>query len=222
MGSQWPSDSGMSLQTFRRLPSYYNYLRELCTANVAYISAPTIAGEMGLNEVQVRKDLAAASRSPGKPRKGFAVAELMDSIGECLGYHNNEDAILVGVGKLGKALLAYKGFEEHGVRIIAAFDVEESIVGTSVAGKKVLPLDKLPSLCRRMGVRIGIITVPAPHAQVACDFLVESGMMAIWNFAPIHLHTPKDVLVQNENMAAHLALLSQQLSETLGKGGNLL
>ena len=208
-------DTVMSLQTLKRLPNYFNYLRNLQKNGVPYASAPLVAHEMGLNEVQVRKDLAAVSSSPGKPRKGFEVAQLVDSIAECLGYHNKEDAILVGAGKLGKALLGYRGFEEHGVRIVAAFDINKDLIGTSIGSKKIFPMEKLPSLCRRMNVHIAVITVPIQQAQEVCDVLVENGILAIWNFAPTHLQAPKKVLVQNENLATQLALLSQHLAETL-------
>jgi redox-sensing transcriptional repressor len=212
MAEQITRGGALPLQTFKRLSGYYNYLRGLQTA---YASSPSIAREMGLNEIQVRKDLAAVSNIPGKPRKGFNVENLLDSIGECLGYNNSKDAVLVGAGKLGKALLSYKGFAEHGMSIVAAFDRDKSVVGVDVDDKKVFPMSKLPSLCRRMNIHIGIITVPAQYAQEVCDVLVKSGIRAIWNFAPTHLKAPEDVLVQNENMAAQLALLSRHLAEKL-------
>ncbi len=207
--------ASLSLQTFKRLPSYYGYLRGLAEREIDYVAAPALAQEMGLNEVQVRKDLAAVSRAPGKPRKGFEVKELMASISECLGYHNREDAVLVGAGQLGKALLAYKGFEEQGVRIVAAFDEDETLAGVSVGGKMVFPMSRLASICQRMQVHVGIITVPTAYAQAVCDQLVECGVLAIWNFAPTHLKVPPEVLVQNENMAASLALLSQHLADKI-------
>ncbi len=211
--------NSLSLQTFRRLPNYYNFLRQLHRQQVAYVAAPAIAKEMGLNEVQVRKDLAAVNGAPGKPRKGFLVEDLMAGIGECLGYHNREDAVLVGAGQLGKALLAYRGFEQQGVRIVAAFDADETLVGSNVNGKTVFPIEKLSSICKRVGVHIGIITVPENGAQAVCDLLVACGILAIWNFAPIHLRVPPGVLVQNENMAASLALLSQHLAEKIEGNG---
>lgn len=215
MESKMPKFGMMPLQTFKRLPNYYTYLQRLHADHVLYASAPSIAKAMGLNEVQVRKDLAAVSRNPGKPRKGFVLEELMDSIGECLGYHNREDAVLVGAGMLGKALLAYTGFEEHGVRIVAAFDNDENVVGTKAGGKNIFTISQLPSLCRRLNAHLAILTVPPQEAQAMCDMLVKNGILAIWNFAPVHLEVPKEVIVHNENMAAQLATLSQHLAEKL-------
>lgn len=202
-----------SLQMFRRLPSYYNYLKALHASRMEHVAASAIAREMCLNEVQVRKDLAAVSRSPGKPRMGFVVEELLESIGECLGYNSRKDAILVGAGHLGKAMLGYRGFEEYGVRIVAAFDNNAKLVGKTVAGKKIFDVSMLSSLCEQKNIHIGIITVPAEHAQAVCDALVKGGISAIWNFAPVHLRVPDHILVQNENMAASLALLSRHLTE---------
>lgn len=213
--TQIQNQPALPLQTLKRLPNYYNFLRNIQKENLSYISAPTIAQEMGLNEVQVRKDLAAVSQVPGKPRKGFEIVQLMDSIATCLGYHNIEDTILVGAGKLGQALLSYNGFGTNGARIVAAFDRDETLIGTTVGSKQIFPIDKLPSLCQRLNIHIAIIAVPAQQAQEVCDMLVESGILAIWNFAPVHLRAPKEVIIQNENLSTQLALLSRRLADRL-------
>ncbi len=104
--------------------------------------------------------------------------------------------------------------------ILAGFDADPSLAGREVAGKKILPMDKLPGLCRRVGVHIGIITVPGEQAQAVCDQLIDSGVLAVWNFANAHLRVPEGILVQNENMAVSLALLSNHLRERFStKGG---
>ena len=208
------TDVTLSVQAIRRMPDYYNYLRDLKNKQIEYVSSVAVAHAMDLNEVQVRKDLAAVSRIPGTPRKGFLVEELLKSIGNYLGYDNCKDVLLVGAGQLGKALLLYKGFENHGMRIVVAFDTDRHLVGTTVGGKQILPMEQLPSLRKRLGIHIGIITVPDTAAQDVCDALVQSGISAIWNFAPVHLSAPKGILVQNENLAASLALLSQQFGKT--------
>lgn len=204
---------GISKKTLERLPLYYHYLKERKDEEVAYISSPVIAAGLNLNEVQVRKELALVSRRAGKPKAGFLVEELIEDIEEFLGYHNDNQAILAGAGSLGRALLSYRGFGQYGVEIVTAFDTDEKVVGETIAGKKVLHLDKMVNLCRRMNIRIGIITTPAEYAQSVCDRMVAGGIRAIWNFAPVHLTVPDDVLLQNENMAASLALLSKYLLE---------
>ena len=149
----------------------------------------------------------------GKPKIGYKTADLIAELEAFLGYNDVDDAIIVGAGKLGKALLTYKGFRDCGMNIVAAFDIDEELYDDDYGGKRILPMDKLMDLCERMRVRIGIITVPAENAQAICNLLIESGILAIWNFAPVHLEVPDGVLVHNENLAASLALLSKQLRE---------
>ena len=96
---------------------------------------------------------------------------------------------------------------------MAAFDADPARTGVSDSGKPIFPMDELRHICRRLSVRIGVVTVPADQAQAVCDALVDAGIKAIWNFAPIHLHVPEGVLVQTENMAASLAMLSKHLTD---------
>lgn len=205
----------ISKQALQRLPYYIRFLRGLKEQNVQVIAAPAVAAELGLNEVQVRKDLAAMSNSHGKPKAGFIVAELIENMEEALGYNNSDDAILVGVGSLGRALLGYSGFAEGGLNMVAAFDSDPALVGSIISGKPVFPMNKLKDICSRMNIHIGVITVPASAAQAVCDELVGAGILAIWNFAPTHLTVPPHILVQSENMAASLALLSNHLRQRL-------
>jgi len=207
--------SVISKQTLKRLPEYLNYLKSINTDDIIYISSPTIAKAMRLNEVQVRKDLASVCTSSGKPKKGFLVLELIKSISSFLGYENTKEAVLVGTGQLGRALLSYKGFEDYGMQIVAAFD--KLPVCASISSKPVLSMDKLEDLCLRMHIHIGIITVPGSAAQDVCDRLIKSGVLAIWNFAPVHLKVPENIVVQNENMAVSLALLSKHLKRSIDK-----
>ncbi|MEA4847472.1 MAG: redox-sensing transcriptional repressor Rex [Clostridiaceae bacterium] len=203
------------IRTLKRLPDYYSYLVKLKERGVENVSSTIIADRFKLNDIVVRKDLAAVSENGGKPRTGFKVLELMKCIGECLGYYNTNEAVLVGAGQLGRALLSYGGFKEYGVRILAAFDVDEKIIGLEKGGKPVMDVSALPAFCRRMNIRIGIIAVPENEAQAVCDLLVSNGILAVWNFAPVHLTVPEGVLVQNENMALSLSLLSQHLSKIM-------
>ena len=143
----------------------------------------------------MRKDLAAVSSS-GRPRVGYVRQDLIREIEQFLGYDAADDAVIAGAGKLGKALLDYKGFKDYGLNILAAFDVDERIVGTELNGKPILHISKIQDTCRRLNIRIGIITVPVEYAQPVCDQFVESGVLAVWNFAPVHLKVPEHILVQ--------------------------
>ena len=205
-----PSQS-VSKQTLQRLPTYLSYLKSLRDAS-KYISATAIAEALNMNHVVVRKDLASISGS-GRPKVGYVREDLIRELESFLGYDNTQDAVLVGAGQLGKALLAYDGFVQYGLNILAAFDTDPFTVNTEVGGKMILPMDRLESLCRHMKVRIGIITVPGEHAQAVCSLLIKSGILAVWNFSNVHLDVPEGILVQNENMAVSLALLSNHLKE---------
>jgi redox-sensing transcriptional repressor len=201
----------ISRQALQRMPLYIQYLKKLQSSGADVIASPAVAEALGFGDVQVRKDLSAVSSIQGIPKRGFPIAGLIADIEHFLGYNSVRQAILIGSGYLGRALLSYKGFEQYGLDIVMAFDNDETLIGQQISGKHILPISQLTDMCRRMNIHIGIITVPAGQAQIVCDQLVAGGVLAIWNFAPVHLCVPEHILVQDENMAASLALLSQHL-----------
>ena len=175
--------------TLGRIPRYLSFLKELSLESVPYISATTIAKELHLGEVQVRKDLSMVSGA-GRPKIGYDTEMLIGQLEDCLGYNQLTPAVLVGAGRLGRALLQYDGFEHFGVKITAAFDCNEHRIG------------------------LGIITVGEGSAQEVCDQMVASGITAIWNFAPCKLQIPDGIILQNENLALSLAHLRNRLSRS--------
>lgn len=201
----------ISNSVLKRLPVYLSYLKSLPEDAPDHISATTIAAALNMGEVQVRKDLALVSDG-GRPKVGYPRTGLIGDLEQFLGYDDTNDAVLIGAGKLGRALMGYSGFSEYGLNIIAAFDADARQVGNDNSGKPVLPMSELPRLCAERNTLMGIITVPAAQAQSVCDLLIACGLKAIWNFAPVHLDVPDGILVQNENMAASLAVLSKHLS----------
>lgn len=200
----------ISKSVLKRLPGYLAYLKNMPEDAPLHISATALANALGMGEVQVRKDLALVSDG-GRPKIGYLREGLIEDIEQFLGYDNTTDAVLVGAGRLGCALLGYSGFDEYGLNILAAFDADPNKVGMDESGKPILHMDKLQSFCKSHKVLMGIITVPAAYAQQAADQLVECGIKAIWNFAPAHLDAPANILVQNQNMATSLAVLSVHL-----------
>ena len=199
----------ISKAILKRLPGYLAYLKGLPQDAPAHISATTLANALGMGEVQVRKDLAAVSDG-GRPKVGYLRESLIDDIEQFLGYDNSTDAVLVGAGKLGQALCDYSGFADYGLHILAAFDIMPSVSFTS-KGIPVHYMHQMEEFCRANKVRMAIITVPAAQAQQVCNRLIDCGIRAIWNFAPVHLEVPENILVQNENMATSLAVLSMHL-----------
>ena len=199
----------ISKAVLKRLPGYLAYLKGLEDAETPYISATTLANALGMGDVQVRKDLAMVSDG-GRPKVGYLREALIDDIEQFLGYDNTTDAVLVGAGKLGQALMDHKGFDEYGLNILAGFDIDPKTAFTE-DGKPIYPMDQLESFCHNNKVLMGIITVPSPYAQKVCDQLIKCGIKAIWTFANVHLEVPPHILVQYENMATSLAVLSMHL-----------
>ena len=199
----------ISKAVLKRLPGYLSYLKSIQDSPSPYISATALANALGMGEVQVRKDLAMVSDG-GRPKIGYLRESLIEDIEQFLGYDNTTDAVLIGAGKLGLALMGYKGFQEYGLNILAAFDRNPKQTHTD-EGKPVYPMEKLESFCRENKVLMGIITVPGDAAQEVCDNLIRCGIKAVWTFAPAHLDVPANILVQYENMATSLAVLSMHL-----------
>ena len=201
--------------TLKRLPLYYNYLKEKEKVGELYVSSTVIAKSLKLNPIQIRKDLAYVSKTAGKPRMGFEISPLIEDMENFLGYKNVDDAVLVGVGRLGRTLLSYNGFQEYGLNIVAGFDVDEDIIGLKINGKPIMPIQRLKQMVERLNINIGIITVSSESAQNVCDLLVGAGIKAIWNFVPTHIEITENVIIKNENLAASLAGLSHELLNSL-------
>lgn len=195
--------------TLGRLPMYLKYLENISCEENPYISAPKIARALGLGEVQVRKDLGGISRA-GRPKYGFKVDELIESLKRYMGTDKTVNAVVVGAGKLGRALASFEGFSQYGVEIIASFDKREVVVDDDQT-MTVLPMSKFESFCRDNNVQIGIITIDEESTQQICNQMIQAGITAIWNFTPYPLKTPEGILCKNENLALSLAHLSNQL-----------
>jgi redox-sensing transcriptional repressor len=206
--------TGVSQATLRRLPIYLHLLRDRQAAGAPNISCTDIAKELGLDPTQVRKDLEATG-NVGKPRVGSNIAALISSIEDFLGWNRVNEAFLIGAGNLGTALLGYERLKNYGVHIVAAFDADPLRIGTEIYGRPVLPVERLPDLVARMHVLIGIITVPGEHAQAVADLMVAGGIRAIWNFAPVSLRLPKNIIIHNEELYYSLAKLSRKLADDI-------
>lgn len=199
------------LPTIRRYPIYLRCIREMIAAGELHVSSAVIAEKLGLDPVLTRKDLAMAGVI-GKPRRGYPAQALEEAINRALGWDSTTDAILVGVGSLGNALLGYRGFEEQNLSISVAFDSNPGLMGLTVHGVKVRPMEDLPRLVRRLRITLGILTVPSVAAQACADRLVAAGIRGIWNFTSVQLSVPDGVVVQNVDLAQSLAVLSHAIA----------
>lgn len=194
----------------KRLPAYLQLLRVLQAEGRQYVSGTVLASVHHLEPVIVRKDLAFTG-IVGTPKIGFPVDELIIAIERFLGWDNQTKAVLVGVGNLGSALLGYRGFADYGLRIVAAFDSNPKKVGQWIHGCRVQSADKLIEYARRHNIVLGVLTVPAATAQEAAELMVRAGVRGIWNFTPVKLQLPENVVAQKEDLAEGLAVLSHRL-----------
>ncbi len=201
---------GIPEPTIRRMPIYLAYLKALVKSEREFISAPHIARDLRLDATQVAKDIS-YTEIIGKTRVGYGIAELIDSIEEFLGYKRMNEAFLIGAGNLGTALIKYDGFKDTGLKIIAAFDNDPNKVGTEIDNVKILHLDKFRDLAQRMHVKVGIITAPAEYAQSIADLMVAWGVKAIWNFAPVSIKVPDNIIVENTSIYSNLAVIFKKL-----------
>lgn len=192
--------------TLGRLPAYLEYLNGL-PEQTEFVSSSSIAVGLGFGDVQVKKDLNAVC-GKGRPKTGYKVSELIADVKKALSKDKETEAVLVGFGKLGRAIGDYGGFKKFGLKISAVFDSDSEKFGKIVGGKAVLPLSEFKTYCEAHNVRIGIITVPSEAAQSVCDLMTDSGIKAIWNFAPAKITAKGDVIIKNEDLSLSLAYLN--------------
>ncbi len=212
------SRTSMSLPepSLRRLPWYLAYVKLLRDKGVEYVSSTQISKEINVDASQIAKDLSFINIS-GKTRVGYEVGPLVDALEQFLGFGEKHKAVIFGVGSLGAALLQDTGLAQYGMNVVAGFDVDRSIIGTSINGIPVYDVADFPRLQGELDACIGILTVPVDRAQEACNDMIAGGVRAIWNFTPYRIKTPDDIVVQNTSIYAHLAVMFNRLNHTLGK-----
>jgi redox-sensing transcriptional repressor len=200
----------------RRLPSYLHIIRQAQRNGDYYISGTIIAMELNLEPIQVRKDLAITGII-GKPKKGYPVDALIAAIEHYLGWDESHEAVLVGAGNLGSALMGYQEFQLHGLHVIAAFDTDPAKVGAKIHGVPILSMDTLEENIKSLKAEIAILTVPSPFAQATSETLVRSGIISIWNFTNQKLKVPDSVVVQREDLSSGYAILSVMMQTNKGR-----
>ncbi|MGB4407117.1 MAG: redox-sensing transcriptional repressor Rex [Sphaerochaeta sp.] len=202
------------IPTIKRLPSYLRILKQYLEAGQKMVSATTLAEELGLKPIQVRKDISCTGIE-GRPKVGFTIVRLIDAIIHTLGWDNSTDAILVGAGHLGSALARYEGFDTYGLKIVAAFDIDEVKWGGKLGEVPVYSIGDIEEYLKANHVNIGVLAVPAMYAQEVADLLISCGIMAIWNFAPKDLKLPERVVIQRTDLATSFAVLSAKVKRKI-------
>ena len=194
-------------KTIYRLSTYLRCLARLKEKSIQTVSSEALAKVAGVKPTQLRKDLAYFGTF-GTRGLGYDVEQLAQMISDLLGTTSLQPVILVGVGNLGSALLQYRGFEQEGFEIVAAFDLEADRKRSRQVAQPIHGMDQLPQFVQQHRVRMAIITVPATAAQEVANGLVAAGITGILNFAPLVLQVPEDVMVNNVNLAIELENLS--------------
>ena len=203
-----------------RLMRYYRFLCESSgRKSVHTVASDEIAEALDVDATQVRKDLAAIGVR-GMGHVGFDVLHVCSAIRNILGFDRTFDAVLIGTGHLGGALMAYPGFAKYGLHIVAAFDNDNRRIGGKIGGCAVKHVKMMESFVKRRKIRLAVLTTPADVSQELTDRLVAVGVKAIWNFTPAHLVAPPDVLVRSEHLSVGLSELAHHLKQSAMLAGH--
>lgn len=202
------------IPSVQRLPVYLRFLKEQRRRGEVLVSCTHIAEEFGQLSVQVRKDLSITGIA-GRPKVGYRIHELIEAIEAFLGWDQKMLAFLVGAGSLGSAILGYRGFAEHGLNMVAAFDIVPEKIGKTIHGCPVYHLDEMVSMGENLNIDVGILTVPAKAAQNATSLLLRIGVRGLWNYTPARLELPADVVCEEVKLSASFAVLSSRLKKRI-------
>ena len=196
--------------TIRRLPWYLSYVRMLDRMGVEYVSSTQISKELNVQSSQIAKDLSFLNIR-GKTPIGYEVSSLVHELADFLGFNQHHDAVVIGTGSLGTALMQDHGLEHYGLNIVAGFDVRDEVIGKQLGGVPVYDIAHLAVWQREHGVSIAILTVPVERAQQTADLAIASGMTALWNFTPYRIKAPEHVVIANTSIYAHLAIIYNRM-----------
>jgi len=199
--------------TIRRLPWYLSYVRMLDNQHVEYVSSTQISKELNVQSSQIAKDLSFLNIR-GKTRIGYEVKSLLSELEDFLGFNEHHDAVVIGTGSLGTALMQDHGLVNYGLNIVAGFDIRSEVIGQRIGGVPIYEIGQLAAWQRENGVSIAILTVPVERAQETADLAIASGMTALWNFTPIRIKAPEDVVITNTSIYAHLAIIYNRMHNT--------
>ena len=198
--------------TIRRLPWYLSYVRMLDNQNVSYVSSTQISKELNVQSSQIAKDLSFLNIR-GKTRIGYEVKSLVTELEDFLGVDKQHNAVVIGTGSLGTALIQDHGLEHYGLNIVAGFDVRGDVIGQRLGDVPIYNINELAAWQREHRVSIAILTVPVERAQEVADLAVSSGMTALWNFTPYRIKTPEGVAIANTSIYAHLAIIYNRMQD---------
>lgn len=197
----------VSITVIRRLPKYHRYLTNLLNKGINRISSQELSNLTGFTASQIRQDLNNFGGF-GQQGYGYNVEDLHRELGKILGLDSKYNAVIVGTGHLGQAIANYKGFEDAGFKVLSLFDRNPRVIGLKIRDIEVRDIDILEDFIVENNIEIGIITVPKDNAQHIADRYVKAGIKGIWNFAPIDLIVPDNIIIENVRLNESLFILS--------------
>ncbi len=209
-GTQPSQHQQLPEPTLRRLPWYLAFVTTLKRENQQYVSSTRIAAAVGVDASQIAKDLSFLNIR-GKTRIGYSVSQLEKELRSFLGFSHHHNAVIVGAGSLGSALMRDSGLHRYGLNIVAAFDIDPQIVGGEICGIPIYHTDRMADICTDMEASIAAVTVPVDSAQAVADAIIDAGIRAIWNFTPCRIRVRDNVVVQNTSIYSHLAVMYNRL-----------
>lgn len=203
----------ISMAVIKRLPKYQRYLGELLANDVDRISSKDLSEKIGFTASQIRQDLNNFGDF-GQQGYGYNVKDLYSQISAILGLTREYKTVIIGAGNIGQAIANYTKFDKLGFRLTGIFDANPKLVGIKIRDIEIQDIDTLQSFLKNNSVDIGIICVPRVNAQKVCDQLVQNGVKGIWNFAPIDLEAPKDVIIENVHLSESLLTLVYLINDS--------
>jgi redox-sensing transcriptional repressor len=202
----------ISMAVIKRLPKYHRYLQELIKNDVDRISSKDLSEKIGFTASQIRQDLNCFGDF-GQQGYGYNVSELYNQISGILGLTKDYKTIIIGAGNIGQAIANYTRFDKLGFTLSGIFDANPKLVGMRIRDIEIQDIDNLDGFLKKNNIDIGIICVPRVNAQKVCDTLISNGVKGIWNFAPIDLETPKEIIIENVHLSESLLTLTYLLNE---------
>ncbi|KDR94374.1 redox-sensing transcriptional repressor [Peptoclostridium litorale DSM 5388] len=202
----------ISMAVIRRLPKYHRYLKDLLEKDVNRISSKELSKIIGFTASQIRQDLNNFGGF-GQQGYGYNVEELHREISKILGLTEEYNTVIIGAGNLGQAIANYAGFKSSGFKIKALFDINPRMIGLRIRDLEILDIETIQEYIKENDVKIAVICTPKEKAQKIASDIVEVGIKGIWNFAPIDLELPEEVIVENVHLTESLFTLSYLLNE---------
>ena len=202
----------VSMAVIKRLPRYYRYLSDLLSMDITRISSKELSVRMGITASQIRQDLNCFGGF-GQQGYGYNVESLYNEIGNILGVNKNFNTVIVGAGNMGQALANYENFEKRGFSIIGIFDINPKLLGKKIKSIEIMHLDLLEDFSEKHRVDIAMLTVPYEHTPEVADRIARLGIKGLWNFSPMDLKLPYDIVIENVHLSDSLMVLGYRMSE---------